>query len=87
MNDVLLKKAGSGNYWWKLLERICDTRSSEKVVYRQVLDLYATSVDYEPHTLESQQFFKVVTIKCTMPPTAIPHRKSSPGVPLPNCPS
>ena len=63
MNDNLLKKAGGGNYWRELLERIRDIRSSEKVFYRQVLDLYATSVDYDPHTPESQAFFKMVQNK------------------------
>jgi hypothetical protein len=63
MNDDLLKKAGGGNYWRELLERIRDIRSSEKVFYRQVLDLYATSVDYDPHTPESVGFFKVVQNK------------------------
>ncbi len=63
MNDDLLKRAGGGNYWRELLERIRDIRSSEKVFYRQVLDLYATSVDYDPHTDESQRFFKIVQNK------------------------
>ena len=60
MNDDLLKKAGGGSYWKELLERIRDIRSSEKVFYRQVLDLYATSIDYDPRTQESQEFFKIV---------------------------
>jgi len=63
MNDDLLKKAGGGNYWRELLERIRDIRSSEKVFYRQILDLYATSVDYDPRTKESQIFFKIVQNK------------------------
>ena len=63
MNDDLLKKAGGGSYWHELLERIRDIRSSEKVFYRQVLDLYATSVDYDPRTSESQEFFKIVQNK------------------------
>jgi hypothetical protein len=63
MNDDLLKKAGGGNYWQELLERIRDIRSSEKVFYRQVLDLYSTSVDYDPRTVESQEFFKIVQNK------------------------
>ncbi|MCE5338419.1 MAG: virulence RhuM family protein [Methanomicrobiaceae archaeon] len=63
MNDDLLKKAGGGNYWHELLERIRDIRSSEKVFYRQVLDLYATSVDYDPRTSESLEFFKIVQNK------------------------
>ncbi|MCL1922135.1 MAG: virulence RhuM family protein [Kiritimatiellaeota bacterium] len=63
MNDDLLKKAGGGVYWHELLERIRDIRSSERVFYRQVLDLYATSVDYDPRTPESLEFFKVVQNK------------------------
>ena len=63
MNDDLLKRAGGGSYWYELLERIRDIRSSEKVFYRQVLDLYATSVDYDPRTAESQLFFKIVQNK------------------------
>jgi hypothetical protein len=65
MNDELLKQAGGGNYWRELLERIRDIRSSEKVFYRQLLDLYATSADYDPHTPESQKFFKVVQSECS----------------------
>ncbi len=63
MNDDLLKQAGGGSYWKELLERIRDIRSSEKVLYRQVLDLYATSVDYNPTAEESVEFFKVVQNK------------------------
>ena len=63
MNDDVLKKAGGGNYWHELLERIRDIRSSEKVFYRQLLDLYATSVDYDPRTPESLEFFKTVQNK------------------------
>ena len=63
MNDDLLKQAGGGNYWYELLERIRDIRSSEKVFYRQILDLYATSVDYDPRTPESCKFFKIVQNK------------------------
>ncbi len=63
MNDDLLKQAGGGNYWKELLERIRDIRSSEKVLYRQVLDLYATSVDFNPNAEESIEFFKVVQNK------------------------
>ena len=63
MNDDLLKKAGGGSYWRELLERIRDIRSSEKMFYRQVLDLYATSVDYDPRTPESKEFFKIVQNK------------------------
>ena len=63
MNDELLKKAGGGTYWTELLSRIRDIRSSEKLIYRQVLDLYATSVDYDPKASESREFFKIVQNK------------------------
>ncbi len=63
MDDTKLKSLGGGSYWRELLDRIRDIRSSEKVLYRQVLDLYATSVDYSPHTDESVEFFKVVQNK------------------------
>ena len=63
MNDDLLKNASGGNYWHELLMRIRDIRSSEKVMYRQVLEIYATSVDYDPRTPESREFFKVVQNK------------------------
>lgn len=63
MDDERLKKLGGGNYWKELLDRIRDIRSSEKVMYRQVLDLYATSVDYNPKSSESIAFFKMVQNK------------------------
>ena len=63
MDDERLKNLGGGNYWKELLERIRDIRSSEKVMYRQVLDLYATSVDYDPKSSESIAFFKMVQNK------------------------
>ena len=63
MDDERLKNLGGGNYWKELLDRIRDIRSSEKVVYRQVLDLYATSVDYNPKSSESIAFFKMVQNK------------------------
>lgn len=63
MDDERLKNLGGGNYWRELLDRIRDIRSSEKVMYRQVLDLYATSVDYDPKSAESAAFFKMVQNK------------------------
>ncbi|HPA26538.1 MAG TPA: RhuM family protein [Acidobacteriota bacterium] len=58
-----LKKLGGGNYWKDLLDEIRDIRSSEKVLYRQVLDLYATAIDYDPRAEESLKFFKIVQNK------------------------
>lgn len=63
MDDERLKQMGGGGYWYELLNTIRDIRSSEKVLYRQVLDLYATSVDYDPNTPESVEFFKIVQNK------------------------
>ena len=63
MDDERLKNLGGGSYWKELLDRIRDIRSSEKVMYRQVLDLYATSVDYDPKSAESVAFFKMVQNK------------------------
>jgi len=63
MDDERLKQLGGGGYWYELLNRIRDIRSSEKVMYRQVLDLYATSVDYDPYAPESVEFFKIVQNK------------------------
>lgn len=63
MDDERLKNLGGGNYWKELLSRIRDIRSSEKVMYRQVLDLFATSIDYDPRSQESIAFFKIVQNK------------------------
>ena len=63
MDDERLRNIGGGGYWYELLERIRDIRSSEKVLYRQVLDLYATSVDYDPNSSISVEFFKIVQNK------------------------
>ena len=63
LNDDLLKNAGQGNYFDELLTRIRDIRSSEKVFYRKVLEIYALSIDYDPRTSITQQFFKTVQNK------------------------
>ncbi len=63
MDDDRLKQAGSGGYFDELLARIRDIRSSEKVFWRKVLDLYATSSDYDGHAAESQKFFATVQNK------------------------
>ncbi len=63
LDDGRLKNLGGGTYWKELLDRIRDIRSSEKVLYRQVLDLYATSIDYDPKSEESIKFFKIVQNK------------------------
>jgi hypothetical protein len=63
LNDERLKNLGGGNYWKELLERIRDIRSSEKVMYRQVLDLYATAIDYDPKSEASLAFFKIIQNK------------------------
>ena len=59
-DDRLIKNLGGGNYWKELLDRIRDILSSEKVMYRQVLDLYATATDYDANSEESTAFFKIV---------------------------
>ena len=63
MDDERLKEVGGGSYWKELLDRIRDIRSSEKVLYRQVLDLYATSIDYDPKSDQSKKFFAIVQNK------------------------
>ncbi len=63
MNDDLLKEAGGGNYFDELLARIRDIRSSEKVFWRKVLDVYATSIDYDPKTEQSLMVFKTIQNK------------------------
>lgn len=63
MDDERLKDGAGGSYWKDLLERIRDIRSSEKVLYRQVLDLFATSQDYDPSSKEQQQFFSIIQNK------------------------
>ncbi len=63
LDDERLKNLGGGGYWKELIDRIRDIRSSEKVFYRQVLEIYATSIDYDPKTKESVEFFKKVQNK------------------------
>ncbi|GAB1415808.1 virulence RhuM family protein [Paludibacter sp.] len=63
MDDERLKNLGGGSYWRELLDRIRDIRSSEKLIYRQVLDLYALSIDYDPKADETLLFFKIVQNK------------------------
>ena len=63
MNDDLLKEAGGGNYFDELLARIRDIRSSEKVFYRKILEIYATSIDYDPKAKATQEFFATVQNK------------------------
>lgn len=63
LNDDLLKRAGGGNYFDELLARIRDIRSSEKMFYRKVLEIYALSIDYDPRVEMTQQFFKTVQNK------------------------
>lgn len=63
LDDERLKQLGGGGYWKELLERIRDIRATEKVLYRQVLEIYATSSDYDPRAATSQEFFKKVQNK------------------------
>ena len=69
LDDERLKNLGGGGYFKELLERIRDIRASEKVFYRQVLEIYATSIDYDPKAEISVQFFKKFRIKFIMPST------------------
>jgi len=63
LNDDLLKRAGGGNYFDELLARIRDIRSSEKIFYRKVLEIYALSIDYDTRVEMTQEFFKTVQNK------------------------
>ncbi len=63
LDDERLKNLGGGSYWKELLARIRDIRATEKVLYRQVLEIYATSIDYDPRAMISQEFFKKVQNK------------------------
>jgi len=63
LDDERLKQAGGGNYFDELLDRIRDIRSSEKLFWKKVLDIYATSIDYDPNTDTSRQFFKTIQNK------------------------
>ncbi len=63
LDDERLKKLGGGSYWKELLERIRDIRATEKVLYRQILEIYATSIDYDPRAQVSQEFFQKVQNK------------------------
>ncbi len=83
MDDERLKNLGGGTYWKELLDRIRDIRSSEKVMYRQVLDLYATSVDYDPKSSESIAFSKWYKINYTMQHMGIQQQKLYMGVQTP----
>lgn len=75
MNDRMLKEVGGGGYWQELLTRIRDIRSSEKVFYRQILDIYATSLDYDKNAAESIKFSRWCKIKCTTLHTVIQQQK------------
>lgn len=66
LNDDLLKQSGGGGYWKELLERIRDIRSSEKVFYRQILDIYATSTDYILTQMKQRCFLKLFKTKCIL---------------------
>jgi hypothetical protein len=65
MDDARLKNGGNNNYFDELLARIRDIRASEKLFYQKILEIYATSVDYDPKVAESKNFFKLFKIRCT----------------------
>ena len=75
MDDTRLKEAGGGNYFDELLARIRDIRSSEKVFWRKVLEIYATSIDYNPKAEVSKEFFRIIQTRCTGQHTGRPRRK------------
>ncbi len=83
LDDERLKQAGGGNYFDELLARIRDIRSSEKVFWRKVLEIYATSIDYDPRTEVSQAFFATVQNKMHWPR----QRQNTPGSGLSRTPS
>lgn len=83
MDDERLKNLGGGSYWKELLQRVRDIRASEKVFYRQVLDIYATSIDYDPKADVSVEFFKKVQNKFIMPFTDKQLPKLFSPVPMP----
>lgn len=82
LDDERLKNLGGGGYFKELLERIRDIRASEKVFYRQVLEIYATSIDYDPKAEISIQFSRKSKIKFIMPFMGKPRRRSSTHVPM-----
>jgi len=83
LDDERLKRGGGGNYFDELLARIRDIRSSERTFWRKVLDIYATSIDYDPSIEASQRFFKTVRTRCTGRRTAIRLPRSSPPAQTP----
>lgn len=83
LNDELLKNAGQGNYFDELLSRIRDIRSSEKVFYRKILEIYALSIDYDPRTEATQRFFRTGRTRYTSRLTVIPPLRSYSNEPMP----
>jgi len=83
MDDERLKQAGGGSYFDELLARIRDVRSSEKVFWLKVLEIYATSIDYDPKTDMSRQFFAIIQNKIHWATTDTPLPKLLPDAPLP----